>query len=72
MGLQAPAGTPERIVAVLGQALVKALDDPDVKARLAALGSVPQPMSPAEYAAYLRAEDARAEELARQGNLKAD
>jgi hypothetical protein len=29
-------------------------------------------MSPAEYAAYLRAEDARAEELARQGNLKAD
>jgi tripartite-type tricarboxylate transporter receptor subunit TctC len=72
MGLQAPAGTPERVVAVLGQALVKALDDPDVKARLAALGSVPQPMSPAEYAAYLRAEDARAEELARQGNLKAD
>jgi tripartite-type tricarboxylate transporter receptor subunit TctC len=46
MGFGGPAGVPQPIVDKLAAVGIKALEDPDVKARFAALGSDPWPMPP--------------------------
>jgi len=55
-GLVAPAGTPPAVIATLHRALVEALNDPDVRAKLAALGIDIAPDSPEEFAAYIKSE----------------
>jgi tripartite-type tricarboxylate transporter receptor subunit TctC len=55
-GLYAPAGTPPEIVAQLSEALQGALQDEDVIARFAELGTAPVPVeqaTPEAHAAYL-------------------
>jgi tripartite-type tricarboxylate transporter receptor subunit TctC len=44
--LFAPSGTPEQVVQKLNAALHKAIDAPDVKARIAQLGGEPQRTTP--------------------------
>lgn len=68
--LLAPAGTPADVVKVLNAALNKALADPAVHKRLVELGSDPRPMDPAQFAAYLRAEDGKLKALVKAGLLK--
>ncbi|HEX4763663.1 MAG TPA: tripartite tricarboxylate transporter substrate binding protein [Usitatibacter sp.] len=68
--LLAPAGTPADVVRVLNAALNKALADPAVHKRLVELGSDPRPMDPAQFAAYLRAEDGKLKALVKAGLLK--
>ena len=59
-GLCAPAGTPAPIVAKLHDAVVKALNDPEVKASFAKLAMTPEPSaSPAEYTKFVQDEAAR-------------
>jgi tripartite-type tricarboxylate transporter receptor subunit TctC len=48
-GLSAPKGTPADIVAILNKSVTAGLADPKVKAKLAELGGIPMPMSPAEF-----------------------
>ena len=48
-GIGAPKGTPGPVVAALNREINAALGDPKIKARLASLGSIPTPMSPADY-----------------------
>jgi tripartite-type tricarboxylate transporter receptor subunit TctC len=48
-GIAAPKGTPPQIVAVLNQAVGEALNDPKLAARLAEIGGIPKPMTPAEF-----------------------
>jgi len=48
-GIGAPKNTPAEIVAMLNKEINAALADEKVKARLAQIGSEPNPMSPAEY-----------------------
>jgi tripartite-type tricarboxylate transporter receptor subunit TctC len=48
-GISAPKGTPADIVAILNKSIGAGLADPKVKAKLAELGGVPMPMSPAEF-----------------------
>jgi tripartite-type tricarboxylate transporter receptor subunit TctC len=48
-GIAAPKGTPPEIVAVLNQAVGEALKDPKLVARLAEIGGIPKPMTPAEF-----------------------
>jgi tripartite-type tricarboxylate transporter receptor subunit TctC len=48
-GIAAPKGTPPEIVAVLNQAVGEALTDPKLVARLAEIGGIPNPMTPAEF-----------------------
>ena len=48
-GIAAPKGTPPEIVAVLNQAVGEALNDPKLVARLAEIGGIPKPMTPAEF-----------------------
>ena len=69
--LLAPAGTPADVVRVLNAALNKALADPAIHKRLVELGSEPRPLDPAQFAAYLRAEDAKLKALVKAGLLKA-
>jgi tripartite-type tricarboxylate transporter receptor subunit TctC len=55
-GLFAPKGTPMAIVQKLNAAVVKALDDPLVNARLVAQGAEPVPMSVDEFSRFVRSE----------------
>jgi tripartite-type tricarboxylate transporter receptor subunit TctC len=48
-GISAPKGTPPEIVAVLNQAVAEALKDPKLVARLAEIGGIAKPMTPAEF-----------------------
>jgi tripartite-type tricarboxylate transporter receptor subunit TctC len=57
-GFYAPAGTPEAIVTRLNGEINRILATPALKERIAALGGVPAPMSPAEFGAKA-AEDSR-------------
>ena len=48
-GISAPKGTPPEIVAILNKAVGEALRDPKVAERLAEIGGIPKPMTPAEF-----------------------
>jgi tripartite-type tricarboxylate transporter receptor subunit TctC len=71
-GIFAPAATPAPIIAKLNQAANKALADEGVRKRYAEIGSLPRPMSPAEFMAFLRVEESAINGLAQAGVLKPD
>jgi len=48
-GISAPKGTPPEIVDILNRAVGEALKDPKLVARLAEVGGLPKPMTPAEF-----------------------
>jgi tripartite-type tricarboxylate transporter receptor subunit TctC len=48
-GMSAPKGTPPEIVDILNKTINEALKDPKLVERFAAIGGVPNPMTPAEY-----------------------
>jgi tripartite-type tricarboxylate transporter receptor subunit TctC len=48
-GMSAPKGTPSEFVDILNTAVNEVLKDPKLVARLAELGGVPKPLSPAGY-----------------------
>jgi tripartite-type tricarboxylate transporter receptor subunit TctC len=48
-GISAPKGTSSEIVDLLNKAIGEALKDPKVVARLAEIGGIPKPMTPAEF-----------------------
>ena len=58
-GLVAPAKLPQPVLDKLNAAVRKVSADPDVKAKLEALGAAPAANSPAEFAAQISAEIAR-------------
>ncbi len=55
-GIVAPAATPPDVIATLNAAFVKVLNDPDIVERIRALGAEPIPMTPAEFAAFIKIE----------------
>jgi len=71
-GLLAPARTPPAIMAKLHDAVVAAIDAPDVREKLVQSGAVPAPMSSPEFAAFLRDELARWGRVVRERNIKED
>jgi tripartite-type tricarboxylate transporter receptor subunit TctC len=58
-GVMVPAATPKAVVERLNAEINKALQHPDVKAKLAAQGAEPLGSSTAEYGAYVKGEIAR-------------
>jgi tripartite-type tricarboxylate transporter receptor subunit TctC len=58
-GVAFPAGTPGAIVDKLAAAIHRALATPEMKERLASGGSKATPMSPHEFAAFIRADTER-------------
>lgn len=65
----APKGTPKDIVAKLNGAIVKALNDADIKKKLSDLGADPLPMTPAEFKSFISAEVVRWRDIIEKGNI---
>ena len=70
--LLAPRGTPPAIVKRMNAEVVKALDAPEVKQRLADLGAIPAPSSPEGFAGVLRREGERWGKLIREKDIHAN
>ncbi len=71
-GVFAPAGTPPPIVNRLNEELKKALLTPEMRERLTRMGAEPAPNSPAEFAAFIRAEMAKYEKVVKYSGAKVD
>jgi tripartite-type tricarboxylate transporter receptor subunit TctC len=68
-GIGAPKGTPAAIIDKLNQETNAALADPKIKARLAALGSIPTPLSPADYEKLIVDETAKWGKVIRDAHI---
>jgi tripartite-type tricarboxylate transporter receptor subunit TctC len=55
-GVLAPAGTPEKIIKALNAVIVKAVENPDFRARLSKLGADPLAESPEYFSQFLQEE----------------
>src|SRR5437763_880622 len=71
-GVLAPARTPLPVIGKLSAALVAALNDPDVRARLKQSGVTPSPSSPEQFGQYLKDEIARYTRLIREKGIKGE
>jgi tripartite-type tricarboxylate transporter receptor subunit TctC len=68
----APAGVPQPVVDRLSTEMIKAINDPDTKAKLVAQGIEPSGMPPAELAAFQKAELDKWARVIKAGNIKPD
>jgi tripartite-type tricarboxylate transporter receptor subunit TctC len=66
----APAGTPKDIITKLHDLIVRALAEPDVKAKLAAMAYVPIGSSPQDCTAFFKSELAKWGKVIEQAGLK--
>jgi tripartite-type tricarboxylate transporter receptor subunit TctC len=71
-GIAAPAKTPAVIVKMLHSEIVKALQSPEVRERIAKQGATPHADSPAEFTAFIRDERERIVRVGRQANITLD
>lgn len=71
-GLVAPAGTPPEIVRKINADVVAILAEASVVERIASLGMIADPGTPAEYTAFIGAEVAKWREVARIANVRLD
>ena len=72
-GVMAPAKTPDAVVERLAAEVAKAIDSPDLKERLRAMGSeVPRVRSPAQFTAFVERERTIYGELVRRSGASAD
>jgi tripartite-type tricarboxylate transporter receptor subunit TctC len=71
-GIGVPKDTPADVVAKLNSEINAALADPKMKARLAELGSVPTPMTPAQFGKLIADETEKWGKVVRAGNIKAE
>jgi tripartite-type tricarboxylate transporter receptor subunit TctC len=71
-GIAAPKGTPAEIVAVLNRSVAAALANPKMQARLADLGGIPMPMSPAEFGKLVADETAKWANVVKAANLSVE
>lgn len=71
-GVLAPAGTPKAIVDRMNAAINQALDQPEIKARLAGLSCDPAPSTPEAFAARVSGDVARWKKLAAEKNIRAE
>jgi tripartite-type tricarboxylate transporter receptor subunit TctC len=70
VGLLAPAGTPKPIIDLLHRKLVQIIAQPDTRQKLAVIGFTPIGDSPAEFAAYLKAEHAKWAKVIKEANIQ--
>jgi tripartite-type tricarboxylate transporter receptor subunit TctC len=71
-GVCAPKATPAEIVDKLNKEINAALDDPQMKARIAELGGTPFPGSPAAFGKHLADETEKWGKVVRAANIKAE
>jgi tripartite-type tricarboxylate transporter receptor subunit TctC len=65
-----PKGTPREIVDKINADIHAVAAQPEVLARLDAMGSTPKLMSPDEFAAFTRSEKERWGKIIRQANIR--
>ncbi len=71
-GFLAPAGTPADIIAKIQADVKRAAADAGVKERLVALGGDPVTNTPEEFAAFIKAENAKYAKVIKDANIKAE
>ena len=71
-GISAATGTPQAIVDRMGQEIVSALADPDVVAKIRAIGADPAPLGPQAYAAFIQSEIQKWAPLVKASNAMVD
>ncbi len=69
-GLLAPAGTPEATVTRLSADANRVLADPDVRAKMRALGADPAGDTPEQFAGFIRDDQAKWGKLMREAGIK--
>jgi tripartite-type tricarboxylate transporter receptor subunit TctC len=69
-GAVAPAGTPKPIIARLSGEMLRAVDNPEVRATFARVGVQPAPMDAEQYDAFVRSEMRTFQAIIRDSNLK--
>lgn len=72
MGLVVPAATPSEVIAKLAAETSKAIDDAQVKERLAQIGNEAVGGTPAEFARFIAEDLARWEKVIREAGVKVD
>jgi tripartite-type tricarboxylate transporter receptor subunit TctC len=72
VGVLVPAGTSKDVTARLHQEIIKIIDEPDTKERLAALGLEPVGDSPEQFSAQLKVEMAKWTRIIRAANIRAE
>ena len=72
LGLGTRGGTPKEIVERLNDAARRALARPDALSRLSAIGVETRPMTPEQFAAFIRAETRKWGEIIRRSGAKAE
>ena len=71
-GIVAPAGTPAPVVNLLNAAINDGLRTPEMQATIRTLGAVSEPGTPAEFGAFIAAEERKWAAVARAANVHID
>ncbi|MEP7276984.1 MAG: tripartite tricarboxylate transporter substrate binding protein [Betaproteobacteria bacterium] len=71
-GILAPAGTPPAVIAKWNADLVKVLDSPELRERMAAQGAEATPTTPAEFSAFIASELAKYARIVKASGAKID
>ena len=71
-GMAVPAGTPEVRIARIQKSVADALKQPEVLTTLQSLGVDPVADTPAQFGAYIKAEQLRWQKVMAEGNIKID
>jgi tripartite-type tricarboxylate transporter receptor subunit TctC len=71
-GIAAPAGTPEAILARLNAAINEGLREPEMQASITKLGAVAEPVSPAQFGAFIAAQERKWADVAKAANIRVD
>jgi tripartite-type tricarboxylate transporter receptor subunit TctC len=71
-GISAPKGTPAEVVEILNKSVAAGLATPKLQAKLADLGGIPMPMSPAEFGKFLADDTAKWAKVVRAANLSVE
>jgi tripartite-type tricarboxylate transporter receptor subunit TctC len=69
-GLSAPKGVSADVISILSKEVAAVVADPQIKARLADLGTVPAPMTAGDYGKYLAKETEKWAKVIRTADLK--
>ena len=70
-GVLVRTGTPREVIATLNRAVVQAMNEPETRQRIAAIGVEPMATSPEAFEAFFKAEVARWTVVAQRAGLKA-
>ena len=72
IGIAAPARTPEPVLKTLQVAIARALEHPDMKRRMSELAFIPAGDSPAQFSAFIKAENAKWAKAVKESGAKVD